>query len=306
MSAWSLADIPDCSDRIFVVTGANSGLGFETVKALARRGAKVVMACRDTVKANDRAIILQDLHPNSGIDVEHVDLASLRSIAEFAVRIRLKYNRLDGLINNAGVMATPYRLTEDKFELQFGTNHLGHFALTAHLMPLLEKGPASRIVTLTSNAHRFGRIDFDDPQHVRRYAAWLAYGQSKLANLLFSLELQRRLTQHSCRTISVAAHPGYAATDLQLVGPRMRRSQIMEWFMKLANRLFAQSVESGARTILYAATRHDVVGGSLYGPRFLSLWGEPRLEIPSRRAADQRTARRLWSMSESLTHIQFL
>ena len=217
---------------------------------------------------------------------------------------------LDLLVNNAGVMAPPRRETADGFELQLGTNHLGHFALTGLLAQKLKAAPAARVVTVTSGAHRIGSIDFDDLQRARRYRRWSAYGQSKLANLLFALELQRRAAAADLELRSMAAHPGYAATNLQTAGPQLDAgllSKLTAPVWSAANRFIAQGPEDGALPTLYAATEPDLPGGSLVGPGGLGgMRGAPALEVPSGAALDEDTARRLWSVSEELTGVEFM
>ena len=213
------ADIPDQSGRVAIVTGANSGLGLVTARELARAGARVVMACRDEEKGREAVRAVEVRAPGSELELEALDLASLDSVRSFAERVRERHAALDLLINNAGVMATPRRETADGFELQFGTNHLGHFALTGLLLDTLEGRDDARVVTLSSGAHRSGRIAFDNLGGERRYFRWRAYGQSKLANLMFALELDRRLRAAGSTIKSLAAHPGWSATNLQTSGP---------------------------------------------------------------------------------------
>lgn len=215
MARWTTQDMPDQSGRVVVVTGANSGLGLEATKALAARGATVVMACRDPARAQGAATAVREAVPGAHLEVMALDLASLTSVAAFAGEVTAKHRAIDVLMNNAGVMALPRALTPDGFELQLGTNHLGHFALTLRLLPALEAAAAPRVVTVASTAHRMGRIDFDDLMGERRYKPWPAYGQAKLANLLFAYELERRLRAAGHKALSVAAHPGYSATNLR-------------------------------------------------------------------------------------------
>jgi NAD(P)-dependent dehydrogenase (short-subunit alcohol dehydrogenase family) len=285
---WDTASIPDQSGRTYIVTGANSGLGAATTRALVAAGAQVVMACRDEVKARAVAGPLGER-----AQVRRLDLADLTSVREFAAGIE----RADVLINNAGVMAVPLRRTADGFEMQIGTNHLGHFALTGLLLDKI----GDRIVTLSSGAHRMGTIDLADLNwERRRYRPWRAYGQSKLANLLFARELQRRLTAAGSATLSVAAHPGYAATELQ-----SHTETFLDTVMAVGNRLVAQSAEMGALPTLYAAIA-EVEPGGFYGP--LGLGGARGYPGPSDSSAasrDEVTARRLWDLSEQLTKITY-
>jgi NAD(P)-dependent dehydrogenase (short-subunit alcohol dehydrogenase family) len=303
---WTSDDIGDLSGRTFVVTGGNSGLGYETARALARKRARVVIACRDAGRARAAVISLRAESSDADASFLELDLASLASVRKFADALRERHRSLHVLVNNAGVMALPQRRTADGFEAQFGTNHLGHFALTGLLLELLLAEPGGRIVTLSSTAHRMGRMRFDDLQSERGYSPWPAYAQSKLANLLFTLELQRRLAAAGAPAIAVACHPGYAATNLQFAGPRMAGSAVRERVMKLANRLFAQSAEMGALPTLYAACAPDVEGGDYIGPAdFGQTWGYPTKVSRSRRARDAQAAARLWEISERLTGVRY-
>jgi NAD(P)-dependent dehydrogenase (short-subunit alcohol dehydrogenase family) len=289
MSDWTPADMAGQSGRTFVVTGANSGIGLAAARELAASGAHVVLAVRDVAKGEAAAA---GLHGDP--EVRPLDLADLASVRAFAEGLD---RNVDVLVNNAGVMATPHRQTADGFELQLGTNHLGHFALTGLLLPRI----GDRVVTISSGAHRGGRIKFDDLQSERSYQRWLAYCQSKLANLLFTYELQRRLDAAGSSVRSVAAHPGYAATNLQ-----SHTESIQDRIMALGNRLLAQSDEQGAWPTLYAATTPDLKGGSYVGPDgFLEQRGNPKLVGSSSAARDQQTARRLWEVSEELTGVRY-
>jgi len=281
--------MPDQSDRTFVVTGANSGIGLAAARELAASGAHVVLAVRDAAKGEAAAAGLSGEPEVRALDL--ADLASVRAFAEGLDR------NIDVLVNNAGVMATPHRTTADGFELQLGTNHLGHFALTGLLLPRIQ----DRVVTIASGAHRIGKINFGDLQSERSYRRWLAYGQSKLANLLFMYEFQRRLDAAGSPLRSVAAHPGYAATSLQ-----SHTESIQDRIMAVSNRIFAQSDEQGAWPTLYAATTPDLPGGSYVGPGgFLEQRGNPKLVGSSAAARDEDTARRLWDVSEELTGVQY-
>ncbi|MEV5649348.1 oxidoreductase [Nocardia sp. NPDC052254] len=290
MSGWNISDIPDQSGRTVIVTGANSGLGAVTTRALAGAGAQVIMACRDEVKARAVADSI-----GGRVQVRRLDLADLSSIREFARGI--DGDGVDVLINNAGVMALPLRRTADGFEMQFGTNHLGHFALTGLLLDKISE----RVVTVASGAHLIGRIDLTDPNYEhRRYERWRAYGQSKLANLMFAYELQRRLTASGSSKVSVAAHPGYASTELQ-----SHTESFLDSIMSLGNRILAQSAEMGALPSLYAATA-KVEPGAFYGPGSLGgLRGHPTRSGSSAASRDEVTARRLWDLSEKLTQVDF-
>lgn len=297
---WTSEQMPDQAGRTAVVTGANSGLGLVTARELARAGADVVVACRDTGKGEAAAGSIREAVPAAAISVEALDLASLASIHAFAERFQAGRDGLDLLINNAGVMAPPRRETADGFELQIGTNHLGHFALTGLLLDSLEGREDARVVTVSSTAHKIGRLDFDDLQSERRYGRWRAYCQSKLANVLFALELERRLRAKGSTVSSLAAHPGYAATNLQSAAPPALDRVVMA----VTNRLLAQSAEMGALPSLYAATRSHLDGGLFIGPDgFEEQRGHPKVVRPVRAGRDEATAQRLWSVSEELTGV---
>jgi NAD(P)-dependent dehydrogenase (short-subunit alcohol dehydrogenase family) len=303
---WIEPNIPPQAGKTALITGANSGLGFEAAKMLAGKGAAVVLAVRDTAKGEVATQAIRTAVPGAELEVATLDLASLASIRTFADAFARTHGRLDMLINNAGVMAIPCRATADGFEMQFGTNHLGHFALTGLLLPLLMTTPAARIVTVSSGAHMFGRINFDDLQGERSYSKWGAYGQSKLANLLFAYELQRRLTAAGSQAISVAAHPGYASTNLQSVGPEMEGSRIGRRTMSVANRVLAQSAAMGALPEVYAATSLAVRGGDYIGPEgLMGQRGFPKKVKSSARSHDQAVAARLWAVSEELTGVRY-
>ncbi|WP_328350740.1 SDR family NAD(P)-dependent oxidoreductase [Mycobacterium sp. NBC_00419] len=297
MSKWTAADIPDQSGRTAVITGANTGLGYETARALAAHGARVVLAVRNLDKGKAAADLIARRSPGAEVSVQELDLTSLNSIRAAAEQLRAGHDSIDLLINNAGVMLTPKATTQDGFELQFGTNHLGHFALTGLLLDRLLAAKDSRVVTVSSNGHRFTRrgIRFDDLQSERSYNSLTAYGQSKLANLLFTYELQRRLAGTS--TIATAAHPGASSTELarHVPGP-----------MQSAFRLLEQSSEMGALPTLRAATDPSVQGGTYYGPRgLLELQGYPKQVKSNNRSHDVEAQRRLWSVSEELTGVVY-
>jgi NAD(P)-dependent dehydrogenase (short-subunit alcohol dehydrogenase family) len=299
---WTTDQISDQSGRVAVVTGANSGLGLVTARELARAGAHVVLACRNTEKGAAALSDMQSTLPDASVEVAALDLAKLASVRDFAEQFRAQHDRLDLLINNAGIMAAPRNLSEDGFELQFGTNHLGHFALTGLLIDAMEGRDDARVVTVSSGAHRMGQIDFDNLRAERRYSRWRAYGRSKLANLLFALELNRRLRAANSSIRSLAAHPGYAATNLQSAAPPMLDRVVMF----VTNRLLAQSVDMGALPILYAATQPGVEGGIFVGPDgFAEQRGYPKPVAPSRTARDEALAKRLWEVSEELTGVHF-
>jgi len=300
MSKWTAEDIPDQAGRTVVVTGANSGLGFHTTLELARRGAHVVMACRNMDKGRAAVERVRAEAPGADVDLRSLDLASLASVREFAEELDL--DALDLLVNNAGVMALPRLRTEDGFEMHFGTNHLGHFALTGLLLPKLLRASEPRVVTLSSNAHKTWRISFDNLSGDSKYFRWAAYGQSKLANLLFALELGRRARG---ALTSVAAHPGYAATHLQLQAAEATGNPLDAAVNKLLNRVVAQSDAMGALPSLYAATM-PLPGGSYVGPDGLGEFrGHPKLATPNGRARNEADAKRLWEVSEEMTGVTY-
>ena len=306
MAKWTADDIPDLSRKTIIVTGANSGIGYEAALEFGRHHATVVLACRSMDKANAAVAQIKSAHPDASVTAMELDLASLASVRKFAEEFRKTYGKLDILCNNAGVMAIPYRKTADGFEMQIGTNHFGHFALTGLLIDLLLANEGARVVNVASGAHRMGSIRFDDLNWEHGYRKWLAYGQSKLANLLFCMELQRRLEKAGAKAISVACHPGYAATNLQAAGPRMAGSSLMESMMGIANRLFSQSAAMGALPTLYAAVSPEVRGNDYIGPDGLAeLWGNPTTVKPSKAARDGAVASRLWEVSEKLTGVSY-
>ena len=306
---WSVADMPDLTGRTAIVTGANSGLGFYTAQALARNGALVTMAVRDVAKGNAAREVMGPVRGN--VDVWRLDLSDLGSVRTFAEQWSQNHETgLDLLINNAGIMAIPRRESTDGHEMQFATNHLGHFALTGLLLPALVAIPHSRVVNVSSGAHRMARrINFDDLMGVRKYSKWGAYGQSKLANLLFTSELQRRLAANDLTVTCSAAHPGYAATNLQGVGPAMSSApgaSLEGKVTALANKLIAQSPQMGALPSLFAATMPGLPGNSYVGPGgFGEMRGHPKLVDRSEAAKDPAQAARLWEVSEDLTGVRF-
>lgn len=293
---WTAQQLPDQQGRVAIVTGANSGIGFETARVLAEKGAAVIMACRNLDKANPKADEIRAAHPGSSVEVMELDLSNLDSVRELADAFKARHTRLDLLINNAGIMVPPYGKTSQGFETQFGVNHLGHFALTGALLDLIVSTPGSRVVTVSSVAHYMGKIDFGDLNWEKGYKAQAAYGQSKLANLLFTYELQRRLAAAGKDTLAVAAHPGWTSTNLQEHAPSV----------KFMNRFFAQEPSMGALPTLYAATESDVNGAEYYGPSgFLEMNGPPKRVKSNKRSRDENVAERLWNVSEDLTGVHF-
>jgi NAD(P)-dependent dehydrogenase (short-subunit alcohol dehydrogenase family) len=300
LSKWSESDVPDQRGRVAVVTGANTGLGYETARVLAQRGAEVVLAVRNVDKGKEAAQRIETAAPGAEVTVQELDLTSLASVRAAAAELAARYPRLDLLINNAGVMYTPYQKTADGFELQFGTNHLGHFALTGLLMPQLLATPGSRVVTVSSLGHRIrARIHFDDLHFEKSYDRLQAYGQAKLANLMFTYELNRRLAAADAGTVALAAHPGGSATELA------RHSRPLRALMPVA-RFFVQSAARGALPTLRAATDPAALGGQYYGPDGLGQTrGAPTVVSSSAQSKDEDLQRRLWAVSEQLTDVTY-
>jgi len=302
MTAWNADEIPDQSGRRVVVTGASSGLGEITARELARKGAHVVLAVRSGGKGESSAQRIRAAIPGAQVEVRELDLSSLSSVRTFATELIARSPTLDLLVNNAGIMQTPPRRTIDGFELQLGTNHLGHFALTGLLLRALARGAAPRVVTVSSTEHKGGRINFDDLQLEHGYAPRKAYQQSKLANTIFAIELDRRLRAAGSPVVSVLAHPGYSATNLQSTGP----TGLSALGLKIGNALVAQTADRGALPQLYAATMPTVKGGQFYGPSgFQELRGAPTQVQPIPLAKDPAVGRRLWTVSEELTGVTF-
>jgi NAD(P)-dependent dehydrogenase (short-subunit alcohol dehydrogenase family) len=292
---WTENDIPNQVGRVVIVTGANSGIGWDTARVLAQKGATVIMACRSLSKADTAANQIMALKPVGGVVVMPLDLGDLDSVRAFAAAFGAEYDRLALLINNAGVMFTPYGKTKQGVEQQFGINHLGHFALTGLLLDRLSATPGARIVTVSSNTHRMGKMNFDDLNAKKEYSPRRAYGQSKLANLLFTYELQRRLTAAGLSTLSVAAHPGWTRTNL---------GRNFGALMQLVDRTIGQSAKMGALPTLYAATASDVRGGDYIGPGSLGgMRGYPQKVASSDLSHDEAMARRLWMVSAELTQV---
>jgi NAD(P)-dependent dehydrogenase (short-subunit alcohol dehydrogenase family) len=306
-SKWTAADIPDQTGRTVLVTGANSGLGLQTSKELAGAGATILMACRNTGKAAAARDEIAAIHPDADLEIVELDLSDLGSVEAAAGVVAARPGGLDVLINNAGVMVPPQLETRDGFELQFGTNHLGHFALTGRLIETLLAADAPRVVNVSSMAHRAGKMDFDDLNWNRGYSRWPAYGRSKLANLLFTLELARRSEAAGTNLIAAAAHPGYAATNLQTAGVGLGAAgTLLKPLMKVGNVILAQSDAMGALPSLFAATAPDVAGDDYFGPDgFGEQRGHPKRVERSGRAANGEDAKRLWEVSEELTGVSF-
>ena len=299
MTKWTTAAIPDQTGRTAVITGANTGLGYETAAALAAKGARVVLAVRNLDKGKDAARRIEAASPGAQVDLQSLDLTSLTSVRAAAEQLKSDHRSIDLLINNAGVMVTPKTVTEDGFELQFGTNHLGHFALTGLLLDRLLAVPGSRVVTVSSTGHRFGGgIHFDDLQWQRSYSRMGAYGQSKLANLMFTYELQRRL--QGTKTIAAAAHPGASQSELGRNAPLALQLMFVP-FVALQ-----QSAAMGALPTLRAATDPSVLGGQYYGPGgFGEFRGNPKIVSSTGASHDAAAQRRLWTVSEELTGVTY-
>ncbi|MCF7807366.1 MAG: SDR family NAD(P)-dependent oxidoreductase [Candidatus Marinimicrobia bacterium] len=293
---WTTNNIPDQSGRTVIVTGSNNGIGYEAAKTLAMKNAQVILAVRDLEKgAQAKNNILKEF-PQAQLQVMHLDLANLKTVDSFASEFSGSNSRLDLLINNAGIMIPPYSKTEDGFESQMGTNHLGHFALTAKLFDMLDSTPGSRIVNVSSGAHKMGNLNFDDLHwEDRRYIPWRAYGDSKISNLYFTFELRRRIESSESRVLVAVAHPGYSATGLQKLA-----------FLKFLNIIVAQSAAMGALPTLRAATAPEVRAGDYFGPDGVGeMRGFPEKVEAKELAHDEEIASKLWAVSEELTGVTF-
>ncbi len=293
---WDSNSISDQSGRIAIVTGSSSGIGYETARVLAEKNAKVIIAVRNPNKGQAALEKIMQAHPQADVQVMIVDLANFESVKAFSAEFKKSFQKLDLLINNAGVMVPPYSKTANGFELQFGTNHLGHFLLTNELMNLLKATPGSRIVNVSSMAHKSGKINFDDLNwEKRKYRAWQAYGDSKIANLYFTMEMRRKLGSAEYPLVA-AAHPGWTATDLQ-------RNSTMAGSL---NRFFAQGIDMGALPTLYAALAEDVKSGDYFGPSgFMEMTGYPKKVKTNKLAQNETIAKKLWDVSEELTGVEF-
>ncbi len=303
---WTTDNIPDLTGKVIIVTGANSGLGFESSRAFAEKNATVVMAVRNMDKGEAARTDILKAVPDAKLDMINLDMSSLDSVREFAETFKARYDRLDVLLNNAGLMAIPRQKTVDGFEMQLGVNHLGHFALTGRLLPALLNTPGGRVVTVSSNLHRSGNLDFDDLNWELDYNKWPAYGRSKLANLLFAYELDRKFQTAEADVISVAAHPGYAATNLQFGRSESGGGTLNKLLMRAANALLAQSATMGALPQLYAATAPDVRGGEYYGPAgYREMRGYPARVRSNERSYDPVAAARLWQWSVEKSGVDY-
>jgi NAD(P)-dependent dehydrogenase (short-subunit alcohol dehydrogenase family) len=305
---WTAERMSDMSDKTVIVTGANSGLGYEAAKEFATHGANVVLACRSVERGTEAGEQIREVAPETRLTVIELDLADLDSVREFAANFEDTHDDLHVLCNNAGVMAIPRSETADGFETQFGVNHLGHFALTGLLLDQLhETDGETRVVTQSSGLHENGAINFDDLHGEQSYDEWDAYGQSKLANVLFAYELQRRLRNRDVEDVrSVACHPGYAATNLQRRGPEQSGSTLRLVGMQAANAVLAQDAATGALPLLYAATAPDIAGGEYIGPGgFQNMRGHPEPQRSSDESYNEATAKRLWEVSAELTGVRY-
>ena len=294
---WDITDIPNQKGRVIIITGSTSGLGKEAARILAGKNATVIMAVRNVNKGEEVAREIKQEFPNADLSVRELDLASLSSVKDFADGFSNNYDRLDVLINNAGIMLCPYSKTQDGFEIQMGTNHLGHFALTGHLMPLLKKTKGSRIVATSSMVHRSGKIDFSDINwEKRKYRSIQAYADSKIANLYFTYELAKKLEDGNGAPLSVAAHPGWTRTDLQ------RHSG----FLKVLNSFFSQGIDIGVLPTLRAAVDQEAVSRDYFGPSgFYEMHGYPVKVKSNKRSYDEESSRELWKLSEELTGVEY-
>ena len=303
---WSAADIGDLTGRVALVTGANSGIGYATAKALADHGAHVILACRDDEKARRARDKMESELERSSLELLHLDLADLVSVQRAAAGVLAEHARLDLLVNNAGVMGTPYRQTADGFELQMATNHFGHFALTGLLLDRIVTTARSRIVTVSSHLHRMGRLRQDDVAGAAFHSTWVAYGTSKLANLLFTAELSRRLERAGLPTLAVAAHPGWTRSNLAGSGAALGNSRVRRKLGRMAGSTLGQSATGGALPVLCAATSSSVGSGQYIGPAHLfGLSGPPKVARRSRHARDPQAAAALWEASEELTGVHY-
>ena len=304
---WTADNVGDQTGKRFLITGGNSGIGLEAARILAAANGHVVIASRNLDKARQAAEDIRRTTAGGSVDLLQLDLADLTAVDVAAEQFRERFGPLDVLINNAGVMALPYGQTVDGFEMQFGTNHLGHFALTGHLLPALLETSAPRVVTISSGAHKVGRINFHNLDGSAGYSKWVAYSMSKLANLLFTFELQRRAEAANLPLTAVAAHPGYARTNLQSAAARMKGSQLRVGLWSVFNAIAGQSPVAGALPTVYAAVAQDVDGGDYIGPNGIGeLRGSTPVKVGTTAAArDARQAARLWTVSEELTGVRY-
>lgn len=306
MSKWTTKDMPEIEDKKVIVTGANSGIGYEATKAFAEKNAEVVMACRSIERGKNAKQEIEEEIDEADLTVKKLDLADLESVNDFAEEYKANNEKLDILCNNAGIMAIPREETEDGFEKQFGVNHLGHFALTAKLIPALKEAEEPRVVNQSSGLHESGEINFEDLMHEENYSPQGVYADSKLANILFTYELDRKARRNGLNIKSIACHPGYSATNLQKRGPEKSGNSVKKLFMKGMNKVFAQSAAKGALPMLYAATSKKAESGDYIGPdKLMNMRGYPEKQESSDASYDQDTAEELWAVSEELTGTEF-
>ncbi len=302
---WTQNDIPDLTGRVIVITGANSGLGLESTKALAAKKATVVMACRNPGKAEQAKAEVLAGSPNAWLDVMPLDNSSLASVRAFAQAFKAKYDRLDILLNNAGVMAIPRALTEDGFEMQLGVNHLAHFALTGLLLDVIVKTPKARIHNVSSSANYSGTINFDDLMGEKAYGRWSAYGQSKLANVFFTFELQNRLTRAGVDAIANTSHPGLVMGNLQTNSVQQSNTQLEAWAYRIFGGLVGQNIKMGVLPQLFGSTAKEARGGVFYGPQTFNMRGYPAEKKANKEADDAAALERFWDASEALTGVTY-
>ena len=303
---WTQLDIPDQTGKVIVITGANSGLGLECTKILAGKGGHVVMAVRNMSKGEAAREEVLALHPTASLHVMQADMGDLSSVKAFAEAFKAKYDRLDILLNNAGIMAVPYQTTVDGFEMQLGVNHLGHFALTAHLIDVIINTPGARIHSVSSSANYMGSINFDDINSEKDYGRWDAYGQSKLANVFFAYELQNRLTAAGVDAISNVSHPGFVIGNLQANSVEKSGTGLEALAYRfLVGPLMAQDISMGVLPMLYGMTAKDAKGGVFYGPRTLNMRGYPAQKKPNKAAHNDADLKRFWEVSEQMTGVTF-
>lgn len=302
---WTQQDIPDLTGKIIVVTGANSGLGFESSKTFAQKGATVVMACRNMEKAEKARSDILKVQPSASLDLMKLDVGNLNSVREFAAAFKAKYDRLHILLNNAGVMAIPRQETADGFEMQLAVNHLGHFALTGLLLDVIVKTPKARIHNVTSSANYMGTINFDDLMGRQNYSRWGAYGQSKLANVFFTFELQKRLTAAGYDTITNTSHPGLVLGNLQANSVAQSGTRMETLMYRLVQPFMAQDISMGVLPMLYGMTAEEAKGGAFYGPRIFNIRGYPAEKKANKAAYDAAALKRFWEVSEELTGVTF-
>lgn len=303
---WIAENIPDMAGKLILVTGANSGIGFEAAKILADKNGEIILACRNQQKGEEALAKILESNPSAQVSFMPLDLADLSSVKRFADEFLSKYESLDVLVNNAGLMAPPYQKTKDGFEIQFGTNHLGHFALTGQLIGALLKSHGSRVVNVSSNAHKMGKIRFRDLNWEKKYSRWPAYGQSKIANLYFTYELDRRLKELGKSTSAVAVHPGFSNTNLAYAGYNSDGNKLRGIAIKAASALFSQDSVMGCLPTVYAAAALDVKGSEYYGPSgWMEMKGFPKKTHSNKLSRDGDIAKRLWDVSIELTGVDY-